>query len=98
MRARGKPGNVTVVACSRELSCFLWAAATANGTPPRHLPVGQPGRRATGGRHARSFYEQPDQHRLGSRSVLDSARRQHEQRALGSPIPASPAGRGVRLA
>jgi transposase len=30
MRARGKPGNVTVVACARELSCFLWAGATAD--------------------------------------------------------------------
>jgi len=30
MRARGKPHNVTVVACARELACFLWAAATAN--------------------------------------------------------------------
>jgi len=30
MRARGKPGNVCVVACARELSCFLWAAATAD--------------------------------------------------------------------
>jgi transposase len=30
MRARGKPHNVTVVACARELSCFLWAAATAD--------------------------------------------------------------------
>jgi len=29
MRARGKPHNVTVVSCARELSCFLWAAATA---------------------------------------------------------------------
>lgn len=29
MRARGKPHNVTAVACARELSCFLWAAATA---------------------------------------------------------------------
>ena len=29
MRARGKPHNVIVVACARELSCFLWAAATA---------------------------------------------------------------------
>jgi transposase len=29
-RARGKPHNVTVVACARELSCFLWAAATAD--------------------------------------------------------------------
>jgi transposase len=29
MRARGKPHNVTVVAVARELSCFLWAAATA---------------------------------------------------------------------
>ena len=29
MRARGKPHNVTVVACARELACFLWAAATA---------------------------------------------------------------------
>ena len=28
MRARGKPHNVTVVACTRELACFLWAAAT----------------------------------------------------------------------
>lgn len=28
MRTRGKPANVTVVACARELSCFLWAAAT----------------------------------------------------------------------
>jgi transposase len=28
MRARGKPANVTVVACARELACFLWAAAT----------------------------------------------------------------------
>ncbi|MCP9492063.1 MAG: IS110 family transposase [Solirubrobacteraceae bacterium MAG38_C4-C5] len=30
MRARGKAHNVTVVACARELSCFLWAAATAD--------------------------------------------------------------------
>lgn len=30
MRERGKPGNVIVVACARELSCFLWAAATAD--------------------------------------------------------------------
>ena len=30
MRARGKPGNVAVVACARELSCFLWAAVTAD--------------------------------------------------------------------
>jgi transposase len=30
MRARGKPHNVTVVACARELACFLWAAATAS--------------------------------------------------------------------
>ena len=29
MRARGKPGNVIVVAMARELACFLWAAATA---------------------------------------------------------------------
>jgi len=29
MRARGKPHNVTVIACARELACFLWAAATA---------------------------------------------------------------------
>ncbi len=30
MRARGKPANVRVVACARELTCFLWAAATAD--------------------------------------------------------------------
>jgi|SRR5580658_610271 transposase len=30
MRARGKPHNVTVVACARELACFLWAATTAD--------------------------------------------------------------------
>ena len=30
MRTRGKPHNVTVVACARELACFLWAAATAD--------------------------------------------------------------------
>jgi transposase len=29
MRARGKPHNLTVIACARELSCFFWAAATA---------------------------------------------------------------------
>ena len=29
MRERKKPGNVIAVACARELSCFLWAAATA---------------------------------------------------------------------
>jgi transposase len=29
MKARGKPHNVTIVAVARELSCFLWAAATA---------------------------------------------------------------------
>ena len=29
MRARGKHHNVTTVAVARELSCFLWAAATA---------------------------------------------------------------------
>jgi transposase len=30
MRGRGKAHNVTVVACARELACFLWAAATAD--------------------------------------------------------------------
>ena len=30
MRARGKPHNLTIVACARELACFLWAAATAD--------------------------------------------------------------------
>jgi hypothetical protein len=29
MKAREKPHHVTVVACARELACFLWAAATA---------------------------------------------------------------------
>ena len=29
LRARGKPGNITVVAVARELACFLWAAAVA---------------------------------------------------------------------
>ena len=29
MKARGKPHHVIVVACARELACFLWAAATA---------------------------------------------------------------------
>jgi transposase len=29
MREHKKPGNVIVVACARELACFLWAAATA---------------------------------------------------------------------
>jgi transposase len=30
MQARGKPHNVSVVACARQLACFLWAAATAD--------------------------------------------------------------------
>jgi transposase len=30
MKARGKPHNVVVVACARQLACFLWAAATAD--------------------------------------------------------------------
>jgi transposase len=30
MRARDKPHNVIVVACARQLACFLWAAATAD--------------------------------------------------------------------
>ena len=30
MKARGKPHNVIVVACARQLACFLWAAATAD--------------------------------------------------------------------
>jgi len=30
MRSRGKPHNLTVVACARQLACFLWAAATAD--------------------------------------------------------------------
>jgi transposase len=30
LRERGKPANVTTVAVARELSCFLWAAATAD--------------------------------------------------------------------
>lgn len=30
MKARGKPHGVITVAVARELSCFLWAAATAN--------------------------------------------------------------------
>jgi transposase len=29
LRARGKPGNVAVVAAARELACFLWAATMA---------------------------------------------------------------------
>jgi len=29
LRARGKPGNLSTVACARELACFLWAAAVA---------------------------------------------------------------------
>ena len=29
LRARGKPGNIAVVATARELACFLWAAAVA---------------------------------------------------------------------
>ncbi len=29
MRQHNKPGNVIVVACARELACFLWAAALA---------------------------------------------------------------------
>jgi transposase len=29
LRARGKPGNIAVVAAARELACFLWAAAMA---------------------------------------------------------------------
>jgi transposase len=29
LRERGKHGNLAVVACARELACFLWAAATA---------------------------------------------------------------------
>jgi transposase len=30
MRERGKAHNIIVVACARELACFLWAAATAD--------------------------------------------------------------------
>lgn len=30
MKARGKPHNVVVVACARQLTSFLWAAATAD--------------------------------------------------------------------
>jgi transposase len=30
MKTRGKHHNVCVVACARELACFLWAAATAD--------------------------------------------------------------------
>ncbi|HZE34554.1 MAG TPA: IS110 family transposase [Actinoallomurus sp.] len=30
MKARGKPHNIVVVACARQLACFLWAAATAD--------------------------------------------------------------------
>jgi transposase len=30
MKARGKPHNIIVVACARQLACFLWAAATAD--------------------------------------------------------------------
>ncbi len=30
LRARGKPGNIAVVAAARELACFLWAAAIAD--------------------------------------------------------------------
>ena len=29
LRARGKPGNIAVVAAARELACFLWAATMA---------------------------------------------------------------------
>lgn len=30
MKARGKPHNIVVVACARQLAAFLWAAATAD--------------------------------------------------------------------
>ena len=33
MKARGKPHNVIAVACARQLTCFLWAAATADRPP-----------------------------------------------------------------
>jgi hypothetical protein len=30
MKSRGKPHNIVVVACARQLAGFLWAAATAD--------------------------------------------------------------------
>ena len=45
MRARGKPHNVTVVACARELAGF--SGPPPPPTDPTHSPpVGGPGRRA----------------------------------------------------
>ena len=53
MQARGKPHHVIVVACARELACFLWAAATApkpSPHSPRVQEAGASGRSAAGTR------------------------------------------------
>ncbi len=76
-----QPHNLTVVACARQLACFLWGPASSGPPLPPTKPrpttpqVGGPGRRAISGRHARFSYE----HRpRAARSLLDSASRQHE--------------------
>jgi hypothetical protein len=59
MRARGKPHNVTVVACARELSLLPLGRRHRRLTPATASPAGRPERRAIRGRHARHIYEQP---------------------------------------
>src|SRR5450631_3422490 len=88
MRARGKHHNVTTVAVARELSCFLWAAATApcssrftaqTAAPPR---LRRPGRRADTAAGTRN-------HAIGNtrlrvpRSFLDPRTAGSRNRAMG---------------
>jgi hypothetical protein len=39
LRAHRKPPNIAAIACARELSCFLWAAAPAPEPHPTGLPL-----------------------------------------------------------
>jgi transposase len=85
MRGRGKPHNVTVVACARELACFLWQQR-----PPTD-PRGQPYR--PGEQGAEPTAASTRDRTMGStttrvpRPFLDSARWQHETGPWGTQPP-----------
>ncbi len=85
MRGRGKPHNVTVVACAHELSVLPLGSNHSRLTPADSPTAGRPGRRAISGRHARSSY---GQHPKRSATPVSRQRKPATRnRALGYPNP-----------
>ncbi len=72
-----------VVAAARELARFLLGRRHHRLTTADSLPVGEPGRRATGGRQARYLYEQP----VPDEVTLDPRQRSPATRTTGRGVP-----------